>query len=69
MSAKQLEPDHSVRSVASRLGFTLFGQVNNVQYDLDGSNMTGSFTMAVSNSFLSSYEILPIAQGIKYSRN
>ena len=33
-----------------------------VQSNLDGSNTDGSFTMANSNSFLSPYEILPIAQ-------
>ena len=34
----------------------------------DGSNTDGSFTMANSNSFLSPYEILPIAQENKYLR-
>ena len=33
-----------------------------IQSNLDGSNPDGSFTMANSNSFLSPYEILPIAQ-------
>ena len=33
-----------------------------LQSDLDGSNTDGSFTMANANSFLSPYEILPIAQ-------
>ena len=32
------------------------------------SNIDGSFTMANSNSFLSPYEILPIAQENKYLR-
>ena len=32
-----------------------------VQSNLDSSNTDGSFTMANSNSFLSPYEILPIA--------
>ena len=36
------------------------------QSNLDGSNTDGSFTMANSNSFLSPYEILPIAQENKY---
>ena len=36
--------------------------------NLDGSNTDGSFTMANSNSFLSPYEILPIAQENKYLR-
>ena len=34
---------------------------NNIQSNLDSSNTDGSFTMANSNSFLSPYEILPIA--------
>ena len=36
-----------------------------LQSNLDSSE-TGSFTMANSNSFLSPYEILPIAQENKY---
>ena len=34
----------------------------------DGSNTDGSFTMVNSNSFLSPYEMLPIAQENKYFR-
>ena len=41
------------------LGFTL-------QSNLNSSNTDGSFTMANSNSFLSPYEILPLAQENKY---
>ena len=44
---------------------------NRIQYNLDGSNIDGSFTfctMANSNSFLSPYEILPIAQENKHLR-
>ena len=37
-----------------------------IQLNLDGSNTDGSFTMVNSNSFLSPYEILPIAQENKY---
>ena len=37
-----------------------------LQSNLDGSNTDGSFTMANSNSLLSPYEILPIAQENKY---
>ena len=33
-----------------------------IQSNLDSSDTEGSFTMANSNSFLSSYEILPIAR-------
>ena len=39
-----------------------------IQSNLDGSNTDGSFIMANSNSFLSPYEILPIAQENKYLR-
>ena len=35
--------------------------LNTVQSNLDSSNTDGSFTMANSNSFLSRFEILPIA--------
>ena len=37
-----------------------------LQLNFDSSNTDGSFTMASSNSFLSPYEILPIAQENKY---
>ena len=40
--------------------------VKNIQSNLDISNTDGSFTMANSNSFLSPYEVLPIAQENKY---
>ena len=33
-----------------------------LQYNLNGSNMHGSFTMDDSNSFFSPYKILPIVQ-------
>ena len=37
-----------------------------IQSNLDSSNTDGSFTMANSNSFLSPYKVLPIAQENKY---
>ena len=37
-----------------------------IQYNLNGSNPDGSFTVDDSNSFFSPYKILPIAQGNKY---
>ena len=43
-------------------------QPKEIQSNLDGSNTDGSFTMATSNSFLSPYEILSIAQENKYLR-
>ena len=42
---------------------------SHIQSNIDGSNTDGSFTMANSNSFLSPYEILPIALENKYLRN
>ena len=39
---------------------------NNVQYNLNGSNTDGSFTVDDSNSFFSPYKILPVAQENKY---
>ena len=42
--------------------------IRKLQSNFDGSNTDGSFTMANSNSFLSPYEILPIAQENKYLR-
>ena len=37
-----------------------------IQLNLNSSNTDGSFTMVNSNSFLSPYEILPIAQENRY---
>ena len=37
-----------------------------LQYNLNGSNTGGSFTVDDSNSFCSPYKILPIAQENKY---
>ena len=37
-----------------------------LQYNLNGSNPDGSFTLDDSNSFFSPYKILPIAQENKY---
>ena len=39
---------------------------SNIQYNLNGSNPDGSFTLDDSNSFFSPYKILPIAQENKY---
>ena len=39
---------------------------NFLQYNLNGSNPDGSFTVDDSNSFFSPYKILPIAQENKY---
>ena len=38
----------------------------NLQYNLNGSNPNGSFTVDDSNSFFSPYKILQIAQENKY---
>ena len=37
-----------------------------IQYNLNGSNPDGPFTVDDSNSFFSPYEILPIAQENRY---
>ena len=37
-----------------------------IQYNLNGSNTDGSFTVDDSKSFFSPYKILPIAQENKY---
>ena len=37
-----------------------------IKSNLNSSNTDGSFTMAYSNSFLSPYEVLPLAQENKY---
>ena len=37
-----------------------------IQYNLNGSNTDGSFTVDDSNSLFSPYKILPIAQENKY---
>ena len=37
-----------------------------IQYNLNGSNPDGSFTVDDSNSFFSPHKILPIAQENKY---
>ena len=37
-----------------------------IQYNLNGSNPDGSFTLDDSNSFFSPYTILPFAQENKY---
>ena len=40
--------------------------MDDIQYNLNGSNTDGSFTVDDSNSFISPYKILPIAQENKY---
>ena len=40
--------------------------MSQMQSNLDSSKTYDSFTMANSNSFLSPYEILPIAEEYKY---
>ena len=39
---------------------------HNIQYNLNGSNTDGLFTVDDSNSFFSPYKILPIAHENKY---
>ena len=70
------ESSENIRTLTLR---SLIGDVNSLPYfwnlnrsslliqsNLNSSNTDGSFTMANSNSFLSPYEILPLAQENKY---
>ena len=52
----------------THITFDFQSQWLQLQSNLDGSNTDGSFTMANSNSFLSPYKILLIAQENKYLR-
>ena len=47
-------------------GIYTYTLVFTIQYNLNGSNPDGSFTLDDSNSFFSPYKILPIVQGNKY---
>ena len=40
--------------------------LSDIQYNLNGSNTDGSFTVDDSNTFFNPYKILPIAQENKY---
>ena len=56
---------HEVEVTLSGLTDLLLG-MHALQYNLNGSNLDGSFTMDDSNSFFSPYKILPIANENKY---
>ena len=56
---RRLDYKHILLQTNSGIGHKL-------QSNLNSSNNDGSFTMANSNSFLSPYEILPLAQENKY---
>ena len=43
-----------------------FENLSHIQYNLNGSNTDGTFTVDDSNSFFSPYKILQIAQENKY---
>ena len=47
-------------------GSICYIQVYDIQYNFNGSNTDGSFTVDDSNSFFSPYKILPIAQENKH---
>ena len=51
---------------ANQITWTRLLKHIHIQSNLNSSNTDGSFTMANSNSFLSPYEILPLAQENKY---
>ena len=42
------------------------GKYSKVQYNLNGSNTDGLFTVDDSNLFFSPYKVLPVAQENKY---
>ena len=44
----------------------MYGNFSDIQYNLNGSNPDGSFTVDDSNSFFSPYKILQIALENKY---
>ena len=60
-SAKSADPDKTLQNAASDQSRHCL-QIVYLQSNLNNSNTDGSFTMDNSNSFLSPYEILPIAQ-------
>ena len=60
----QIYPKYSNRQVSGNSSRST--AVFQLQYNLNGSNPNGSFTMDDSNSFFSPYKILPIAQENKY---
>ena len=64
-SAKSADPDKTLQNAASDQSRHCL-QIVYLQSNLNNSNTDGSFTMDNSNSFLSPYEILPIAQANKY---
>ena len=59
--------NHNVHFFVCRLNWASEEYIK-IESNLNSSNTNGLFTMANSNSFLSPYEILPIAQENKYLR-
>ena len=57
---------HEVNNISKRRFDNWVFMKTHLQSNLNSSNSDGSFTMANSNSFLSPYEILPMAQENKY---
>ena len=62
--------DKYKKEINEQIGSSLCNSINRkynvVQSNFNSSNTDGLFTMANSNSFLSPYEILPLAQENKY---
>ena len=52
--------------IVKDLKFFIFCLSEYIQYNLNGSNLDGSFTLDDSNSSFSPYKILPKAQEKKY---
>ena len=66
---KTTNVDSDLRAVSSGTLIFLYIMVWlswKLQYNLNGSNTDGSFTVDDSNSFFSPFKILPIAQENKY---
>ena len=58
---------HSIYTCTRHSPDTMITDYMHIQYNLNGSNTDGSFTVDDSNSFFSPYKILPIAQEKKNS--
>ena len=59
---------HDTKGFSYGINTVLLNSILHVQYNLISANTDGSFTVDNSYTFLSSYEIPPIAQGKKIFR-
>ena len=63
---QKIELHNSEESDVLRPSHDTYTSLSDIQYNFNGSNTDGSFTVDDSNSFFSPYKILPIAQDNKY---